>query len=431
MPALTMTKKASGGGRSRRFSLSNSISSSSLDTVIGRGESPNQPRESRPLSGLFKARSSQTLQKDATVTTAGPSAPSRRKRRLSISDGVSSTLLEVKEGVGNLHRWSQSTVSSGASTSHNRRASTSARLSFGAASPRRADALLAPSTSPSRHPSDMPDQDLEGNKHPQFRPARESPKPSLSPSLSSPGASGDRARRVEQSTQAPVAGSGCLPPPLTVSPPSLSAHASAQSSATVTPINPSPSCLTPSSFPQGADYFGANWKIRSPQRNAGSSRPSGPDWTIDPDSSPLRTAGSTFQSQDWSGEGAANRSSRNFSRSNGLEDGRGRGPAHPRTPEARPNAAARGRSNSSSSPKRRRTRDHDRRARQSSQKAMLAKALQQANTAVLLDNAHNFEGAMDSYGDACALLQQVMNRSYGEEDRRKLDAIVSVKRQQL
>jgi len=57
---------------------------------------------------------------------------------------------------------------------------------------------------------------------------------------------------------------------------------------------------------------------------------------------------------------------------------------------------------------------------------MLSRALQKANTAVLLDNAQNFEGAMEAYEDACKLLQQVMIRSSQEEDRRKLDAIVSI-----
>ena len=57
---------------------------------------------------------------------------------------------------------------------------------------------------------------------------------------------------------------------------------------------------------------------------------------------------------------------------------------------------------------------------------MLAKALQKANTAVVLDNAQNFEGAIASYGDACKLLQSVMERSSGEEDRKKLEAIVSL-----
>ncbi|KAH2985213.1 hypothetical protein KXW58_008825 [Aspergillus fumigatus] len=59
-----------------------------------------------------------------------------------------------------------------------------------------------------------------------------------------------------------------------------------------------------------------------------------------------------------------------------------------------------------------------RRRRGYSQKAMLSKALQKANTAVLLDNAANFEGAMEAYNDACQLLQLVMLRSNGGEDER-------------
>lgn len=59
------------------------------------------------------------------------------------------------------------------------------------------------------------------------------------------------------------------------------------------------------------------------------------------------------------------------------------------------------------------------------QKAMLSKALQKANTAVLLDNAANFEGAMEAYTDACQLLQLVMLRSNGgDEERLKLQEIV-------
>ncbi len=55
---------------------------------------------------------------------------------------------------------------------------------------------------------------------------------------------------------------------------------------------------------------------------------------------------------------------------------------------------------------------------------MLSRALQKANTAVLLDNAQNFEGAMEAYADACHLLQQVMRGSTREEDKKKLRAIV-------
>ena len=72
--------------------------------------------------------------------------------------------------------------------------------------------------------------------------------------------------------------------------------------------------------------------------------------------------------------------------------------------------------------------ESSRNSKQPSQKAMLSKALQKANTAVLLDNAQNFEGAMQAYSEACALLQQVMLRSSGDEDKRKLEAIVSIGR---
>lgn len=57
---------------------------------------------------------------------------------------------------------------------------------------------------------------------------------------------------------------------------------------------------------------------------------------------------------------------------------------------------------------------------------MLSKALQKANTAVLLDNAANFEGAIEAYSDACHLLQLVMQRSNGgDEEKLKLQEIVS------
>lgn len=61
--------------------------------------------------------------------------------------------------------------------------------------------------------------------------------------------------------------------------------------------------------------------------------------------------------------------------------------------------------------------------REKDKKTMLSKALEKANTAVLLDNAMNYEGAFNAYEDACRLLQYVMDRTSGAEDKRKLDAI--------
>ncbi|KAH6617393.1 hypothetical protein F5144DRAFT_596421 [Chaetomium tenue] len=78
-----------------------------------------------------------------------------------------------------------------------------------------------------------------------------------------------------------------------------------------------------------------------------------------------------------------------------------------------------------------RERDRDRHGKPMSQKAMLSKALQKANTAVQLDNAQNLEGARRAYAEACTVLQQVLLRTSGEEDRRKLEAILPAQSTQL
>ncbi|CRK28936.1 hypothetical protein BN1708_015399 [Verticillium longisporum] len=65
----------------------------------------------------------------------------------------------------------------------------------------------------------------------------------------------------------------------------------------------------------------------------------------------------------------------------------------------------------------------DKSTKSPSQKAMLSRALQRANTAVQLDNAQNFEGARQSYAEACDLLSQVLTRTTTDEDKRKLEAI--------
>ncbi|KAM0201953.1 hypothetical protein ACHAQI_011086 [Fusarium lateritium] len=62
-------------------------------------------------------------------------------------------------------------------------------------------------------------------------------------------------------------------------------------------------------------------------------------------------------------------------------------------------------------------------AKPPSQKAMLHRALQKANTAVQLDNAQNFKGAREAYAEACDLLQHVLQKTTGDEDKRKLEAI--------
>lgn len=85
---------------------------------------------------------------------------------------------------------------------------------------------------------------------------------------------------------------------------------------------------------------------------------------------------------------------------------------------SRSRSAARGGSGDSTKPK-------DRSSSKPSQKAMLSKALSMANTAVQLDNAQNYGAAREAYVEACELLQQVLGRTNGEDDRNKLEAIVS------
>ncbi|KAI1389360.1 uncharacterized protein F4822DRAFT_198290 [Hypoxylon trugodes] len=63
------------------------------------------------------------------------------------------------------------------------------------------------------------------------------------------------------------------------------------------------------------------------------------------------------------------------------------------------------------------------RANKPSQKAMLSKALGKANAAVRLDNAQTYGAARDAYIEACDLLQQVLARTNGDDDRKKLEAI--------
>ncbi|KAI3333670.1 hypothetical protein F4824DRAFT_241745 [Ustulina deusta] len=84
----------------------------------------------------------------------------------------------------------------------------------------------------------------------------------------------------------------------------------------------------------------------------------------------------------------------------------------------RSRSAAKGGSGDSTKPK-------DRSNSKPSQKAMLSKALNKANTAVQLDNAQNYGAAREAYLEACELLQQVLTRTNGDDDRKKLDNIVS------
>lgn len=61
------------------------------------------------------------------------------------------------------------------------------------------------------------------------------------------------------------------------------------------------------------------------------------------------------------------------------------------------------------------------------EKLILSRALQKANTAVQLDRAQNFEGAIKAYRDANQLLQEVqeLEKDSSELGKRRIDVIVS------
>ena len=97
------------------------------------------------------------------------------------------------------------------------------------------------------------------------------------------------------------------------------------------------------------------------------------------------------------------------------------GHARGRTEAGTSSGDTRGSSISSARSDRERLQHH----RSPAQKTLLSQALTKANDAVLLDNAQEFEEAIDAYEEACKLLRKVMQRSSGEGDKKKLQAIVS------
>ena len=61
-----------------------------------------------------------------------------------------------------------------------------------------------------------------------------------------------------------------------------------------------------------------------------------------------------------------------------------------------------------------------------SRRFLLEEALHKANDAVFFDNHQHYEDAIIKYGDSCALLGQVMRTHLEDDDKRKIEAVVSV-----
>ncbi|RFU28705.1 hypothetical protein B7463_g7632, partial [Scytalidium lignicola] len=293
---------------------------------------------------------------------------SRPRRRSSTTHSRSSSVGGVKEGLGNLDRWSQSTSSSKASVQHKRSSSFGRRISFSGSGTfnfgSSASTASQHQSSPNKLQKSRPSTANSPSRPPATRPPIE---PSYNPQ-------------------------SLLPPIITL--PHLQQSVSAGS----TPLTGTPSALTPSTagllsaatHTIAPDYFGGTWEGSPPRDYL---RTKSPSKSRAASSSPNTNGGVTRRpsvSVDTAGT-----QSRGHSRNRSQ--------------------AAKGSTDTGSS--------RDRGNKPPSQKAMLSKALQKANTAVLLDNAQNYEGAMLAYSEACELLHQVMLRTSVDDDRGKLEAI--------
>ena len=377
----------------RPSSKSASTSSSSVVTVQ-RVTSPPTRNGTRPLASTLRSQSP-TLVTISTTSSRRPLTP-EPQRRTGSGHSRRSSIGGISEGMGNLNRWSQSTASSKTSgVAHNRKNSFARRLSgsFGAFG-----GFAASQSSPVK-------QNIEQKitQSPGISPERTRARPRTPPVQA--------ARRLPTATYS------------TSSPKKLDPLKTPSTSTTATPATVE--LLAPSEHVPGfSDYFGDKWTEKSPKRQRGNGETMAvPSVSRAPPGS-VRTTGASksYNNQTSHGTSSPHRSSSHTQRKERDPHSRSK---HSRNGEraTKENGASDGDRSGSGVP-----RDSERSARRRahSQKAMLSRALQKAKHAVLLDNAQNYEGAVEAYGDACKLLQQVMLRSSGDGDRQKLETIVSI-----
>jgi hypothetical protein len=292
-----------------------------------------------------------------------------RRRRSSALDPFENP---TGEGMGNLNRWSQSTDASAHSpVSRRKRASSIAALSGPATQP----------MSPPKAARQLVDHSPRSSPH---RKVASGPLRQFAPS--------EGTRRQVSNPVNSTHHLKNLPQPFTTRS-HVDANDSEPTSITNRATSPKSGLVTPStSYAQ--DYFGGN---ASPSHHVKDERPSAVRTTTEPALNysrmprpeALQESAHRRRQSEMYGATDSERSGTAMSNTNSI------GERRPRTREKT----------------------------EKDKKAMLSKALQKANTAVLLDNAQNFEAALEAYSDACRLLQQVMDRSSGAEDKRKLDAI--------
>lgn len=375
--------------RQRQGSRPTSASSGSVVTAlqgltVGSYGAPG----TRPVITGLRAKSPN--ENTAMTSSVGPQVLSPETTRRSSALYVrQESKNRVSEGNANLNRWSQSTASSRrSSANYHRKSSFSKRLSGSIGSFAGYGAPLAPSPS------------AKSNKRPR------------SPPMISPPT-------VTAISPLPQDPPPILPPIVTLS--SLSKAVDAADSPSTISVNTPATAdllspLTNNTSEQ--DYFGDRWSTGSPRRQSikGQRVSIRPSSRASPATSPQvterpvnrlpesmyspRAAPLSKQQMDRR-QSSQHRNRANSSKSGGTTEGESSASDHRNLPQ----------------------RAHRRRA--PSQKALLSKALAKANHAVVLDGKQNVEGAILAYGDACNLLRQVMVRSSGEDDRRKLEAVVS------
>lgn len=398
---LTSTATPTPSSHTRRPSRSNSASSSSIVTVQRTASRKSRSGSRNHLNGTGTTSPVSSSSKgDNGISKPAPdTALYNQWNAIPSTQDRPSSVGGVKEGVGNLNRWSQSTSSTQNSPPNTTNEAPQEAI------PHRAS--VAHSLTGSLH-------SLKNLAHPQSSPPRSSlAQIRQSPTRSSPSPSttpwlGD---------QSPTAPSSIitLPTPTDVEVSNLSGQ-----------VFPSEGVASA----KGKSSNSSDTWMRgpSPDKTNGTGRYQEPEIT----SKTKQSAGST-QPQARSGVEASTASAAAYASSQRYQQQVHNSRERSRDPTPRPhrsrsrqkgsvNGGGRGHTatGSSSSAGGEKERGH----RTQSHKTMLSKALQKANTAVLLDNATNFEGAIDAYNDACQLLQQVMHRTSGDE-RQKLEEIVS------
>lgn len=387
-----MSSRVAGRSQRRKSSRTNSTSSSVV--TVKKTASVSSRSGSRTPHSATRPRSPDELGPQIAALLQSSFDPSAKGRRSSSWSRPGSSS-GIREGVGNLNRWSQSTTSSASGQesglARRRKNSVSRHMSIGPLSmlgPDAPERLLSADAGDGRPSSRRP----PGEK---LR-RRDAPVlPALDPNLRFT-AVGEL--RAASSTSNPF---------------------ETPSSGSVTPLTVE--LLAPSTAP--TDYFGEQWssRHRAPSNGPRStarqpkipespkvprSFQRSPQTPIDLATKPMPPLPPESSSSDADASDRVWRAG--HARSQG-QDGTGSGDTEV------------GSLLSSTGSERHPQQYH----RSPVQKTMLSQALSRANSAVVLDNAKDVRGAIEAYEDACQLLREVMLRSSGNDDRSKLQAIVS------